>query len=357
MTAPASCCGTRRESMQASSVIAQPLVSLRPEGLYCPAGNFFIDPWRPVERAVITHAHGDHARAGSKAYYAAAVGESILAIRIGRDAPIHGLAYGQQVEIGDARVSLHPAGHILGSSQVRIEVDGRVWVISGDYKRNEDPTCTPFEVVPCDVFITEATFAIPIYRWNSGADTAQEVRDWWRLCAAKGANPLLFCYALGKAQRILAELARLGDLPPGKVLLHGSMLPLTDAYRDAGVVMPETEYLGEDVPKESLPGRLVLAPPSAYRSSWMRRFKSFETGFASGWVRVRGALRQRGHDRGFVLSDHADWPDLVRTVRETGAKHTFVTHGRSDLLVRWLNEHGHDASPLKTEFGGDEGEA
>lgn len=340
----------------ANEFLQRPVVTLRPEGLYCPYGDFFIDPWQPVSRAVITHAHGDHARGGSKEYISAKVGEQVLSLRLNPEAQIVTREYGEKFKLKDALVSLHPAGHILGSSQVRIETSDGVWVISGDYKRGFDPTCQPFEVVPCDVFITEATFAVPIYRWQSGRETAIEILEWWRHCEKSGSTALLFCYALGKAQRVLAELATLGNLPAKGIRLHGAMLSLTKAYREAGVLMAPTSYLDETINHDQLAGSLVLAPPSAYRSPWMKRFRSFETGFASGWVRVRGALRQRGHDRAFVLSDHADWPELIQTIRETGAKHCLVTHGRPDILIRYLNEDGQSASALKTHFSGEEGE-
>jgi putative mRNA 3-end processing factor len=333
-----------------AAVSSQPLITLTPRGLYCTVGDFYIDPCQPVPRAVITHAHGDHAQIGSARYLSAAPGLGVLKYRLGPDANVEGVPYGEPRILGGARVSLHPAGHILGSSQIRVEVDGEVWVISGDYKRGEDPTCAPFEVVPCHTFITEATFAAPIYRWEGGPAIARQILSWWRDRAVAGQTALLFCYALGKAQRLLAELARLPDVPTEPVLLHGAMVALTHLYRDAGVTMLPTERF-QDEARAPLAGRLVLAPPSAYRSPWMRRFKSFETGFASGWMRVRGAQRQRGHDRGFALSDHADWGELVRTVHETGAKHVLATHGRADLLVRHLKEQGVDAQILATGHG------
>ncbi len=332
------------------------VVQVRAEGLYCPAGDFYVDPWKPVERALITHAHGDHLQGSAGSYLATQASIPILRQRIGAEAPLAGIEYGVEATYGRTRVSFHPAGHILGSAQIRIETEGEVWVVSGDYKRTYDPTCAAFEVVPCDVFITEATFAAPIYRWQEGIETAREILAWWKAVAATGGTAVLFCYALGKTQRILAELARLENVPQEPVLLHGAMLGLTEIYRQAGVRMLATEHLGDKDAKVPIAGRLVLAPPSAYRSPWMRRFKEFETGFASGWVRVRGALRQRGHDRGFVLSDHADWRELTETIVATGAKKILVTHGRPDVLVRWLQEQGHDAAELKTEYGKDEGE-
>ena len=326
------------------------LVELRPEGLYCAAGDFHIDPWQPVARAVITHAHGDHARVGSALYHCVESCVPLLQWRLGADVALLPQAYRDAFVLGDAGVSLHPAGHILGSSQVRIEVGGRVCVVSGDYKRDPDPTCPPFEPVECDVFVTEATFAFPIYRWRDTREVAGEILAWWDECRAHGSTAVLFCYALGKAQRILAELARLTDR---RVLLHGAMTPGVEIYRAAGVPMLPTEAMLDAMRGGDFAGELVMAPPSAGGSTWMRRFKSASTGFASGWMQVRGNRRRRNYDRGFVVSDHADWPSLLRTVRETGARRVLATHGNTDALVRVLRDDGIDAEALRTQLGGE----
>ena len=283
------------------------VVQLRPEGLYCPAGQFYIDPWRPVATAVLTHGHGDHARVGMGCYHTSAEGLPILQWRLGeQDYRVH--AYGQPFTLGNARVSLHPAGHVLGSAQVRIEADGQTWVVSGDYKRQPDPTCSPFEVVPCDTFITEATFGLPIYRWPSAADVARDIVPWRDLCAARGeADTRLVIDADGKSQAA------------------------------AGFA-----------------GELVIAPPSAAGSAWLRRFRRAQQGFASGWMRLRGNCRRRNMDRGFVVSDHADWPDLLRTIHDTGARRVIATHGDTDALVRTLNEAGVAAETLATQYGEDD---
>lgn len=327
------------------------LIELRAEGLYCPAGEFYVDPWRPVADAVITHAHGDHARSGSANYRAAALGLDILAERIGDGAPIQPLAYGEQVRINGATVSLHPAGHILGSSQVRIEVDGRVCVVSGDYKRAPDPTCLPFEVVPCDVFVTEATFGLPVYRWPGMDEVAAQILAWWDECRDDNRAAVLCCYALGKAQRVMAELAKITDR---SVQLHGAMLRLTERYREAGVVMVPGEPVSESTKGRDFAGELIIATPSAAGSPWIRRFGNASIGFASGWMQVRGNRRRRGWDRGFIVSDHADWPALIDTVRATGAKRILPTHGNTDALVAYLCEQDFDAEALHTEYGGDD---
>jgi putative mRNA 3-end processing factor len=328
-----------------------PLVSVTPQGLFCEPGGFYIDPWRPVEKALITHAHGDHARGGSQRYLAARPGLGLLRKRLGADTVVDTLEYGERLQVGGTTVSFHPAGHVLGSAQIRIEHRGEVWVVSGDYKRTPDPSCTPFEVVHCHTFITEATFGLPIYRWEDTRRVAEEILRWWDGNREAGRASVLFCYALGKAQRILAELARLTDRP---VHLHGAMAPLVACYREAGVEMLPTQQVSEVAKGTSFAGALVLAPPSAGGSTWMRRFGEHEQAFASGWMRVRGNRRRRGFDRGFVLSDHADWPELLRTVKETEAARVLVTHGAQDTLARYLREAmGVDAAPLSTPFEGE----
>ncbi|WP_435634335.1 ligase-associated DNA damage response exonuclease [Pseudomonas solani] len=323
------------------------LVVARPEGLYCPPGDFYIDPWKPVERAVITHGHGDHARTGNGHYLAAAAGEGILRARLG-DIRLQTLDYGERLEHGGVTLSLHPAGHVLGSAQVRLEYQGEVWVASGDYKTEADGTCAPFEPVRCHCFITESTFGLPIYRWQPQAALFAEIDAWWRANQAAGRVSVLFCYAFGKAQRILHGI----DASIGPILAHGAMEPLNRVYREAGIALPETRYAG-DIPRNDplLRQALVLAPPSAGGSSWMRRFGDYSDAFASGWMMLRGTRRRRGVDRGFVLSDHADWPGLLWAIEQSGAERVFVTHGSVNVLVRYLCEQGLDAQGFSTEYG------
>lgn len=330
------------------------LLELTPQGLYCPAAQAWIDPWRPVPRALITHAHADHARPGCGEYWAIGSSEAILRKRLGERIHLLPLAYGQVHRIGDARVSFHSAGHVLGSAQIRLEAAGESWLVSGDYKRCPDPSCAPFEPVPADVFITEATFGLPLYRWRPGAEVAADIRRWWQ--AAPERPSLLFAYAFGKAQRILAELHAIGV--DEEVLLHGAVESLMPAYREAGVAMVPTRPVSAVPRGDSLAGRLVLAPPSAHRSAWMRRFPSPQTAFVSGWMAVRGARRRRGTERGFVLSDHADWPGLLRSVRDSGARQIYVTHGSAAPLARYLREvEGLAAEPLEGDFSAERGEA
>jgi len=329
--------------------MTSPLITVTKQGLYCKAGDFYIDAWKPVETDLLTHAHADHARSGSTTYYATAVSEGVLRKRLGQDIDLNGVQYGEKIKLGDTWVSFHSAGHVLGSAQIRVEHKDTVWVASGDYKRCADPTTEPFEVVPCNAFITEATFGLPIYQWQSGAKTTAEIYDWWQSDLDR--PTLLFCYAFGKAQRVLAELKALTDRP---VYLHGAVQNLVETYRAVGVEMIETLPVSEMDRKYKFEGDLILAPPSGHRSSWMKRFKNPQTGFASGWMAVRGNRRRRGYERGFVLSDHADWPGLLQTVRETGAEQVYVTHGQNDVLSRYLREvENVDAQPLDTLFEGE----
>ena len=314
------------------------------QGLYCPAADAWIDPPCPVKRAIITHAHADHARPGCGEYWACDQSETILKQRLGRDNKIHSINYGEEFRLGQAKLSLHSAGHVLGSAQVRIEVGDEVWLVTGDYKRCHDPSCEPFESVKCDVLITESTFGLPIYRWKSGKQVAREIYEWWR---TETEHPsLLFCYAFGKAQRVLAELKSLGIME--EVLLHGAVETITGHYREAGVDMVPTRPVSEIERKDPLKGRLIIAPPSAYKSPWMKRFKEPQTAFASGWMAVRGARRRRGYERGFVLSDHADWTGLIMTIKQSEAKTIYITHGQEDILARYLTEvEGLNAFPLE----------
>ncbi len=326
------------------------LVVLRPEGLYCAAGDFHIDPWRPVARAVITHGHGDHARPGMREYHCSEGSLPILRWRLG-DVPVQAHAEGVPFRLGQVQISLHPAGHVLGSSQVRIDDGQQVWVASGDYKRQPDPTCTPFEVVPCDTFITEATFALPIYRWPDTPAVAAEIVAWRRECEQRGEAAILLCYALGKAQRVLAELLPLDDRP---AWLHGAIANGVAVYRQAGVPMLETLTVAEQGRQPDAAGQLILAPPSAAGTPWMRRFGRHQLGFASGWMQLRGNRRRRNVDRGFVISDHADWPALLQTIEQTGAQRVIATHGNTDALIPFLRERGVAAEAFRTDFGSEE---
>ena len=329
------------------------LLRLTDRGLYCEAGDFYVDAWSAVPKVVVTHAHGDHVAWGCEAYLTSAAGAAVLAARLPEGAAISPLPYGDAVTIGGVRVSLHPAGHILGSSQVRLEYQGDVWVVSGDYKTDPDPTCTPFEPIRCNTFVTESTFGLPIYRWRPEREVMADINAWWRANAEAGRTSLLYGYALGKAQRLIAGL----DPGIGPILTHGAVERMTSVYRAGGVSLPPTTYAGAGTRRDTPRGAIVVAPPSADASPWSRRFGPSSNAFASGWMRVRGARRRRSLDRGFPLSDHADWPGLLGAIEATGATSVWVTHGYTSVLTRWLGEHGLDARAVATRFEGEREDA
>jgi putative mRNA 3-end processing factor len=323
-------------------------VTTTDRGLYCPPGDFYVDPWQPVARAVISHAHGDHARPGSERYLCAEPGRGILQIRLGADVTIDGLPYGRPMEHNGVRLSFHPAGHVLGSAQVRLEHAGQVWVVTGDYKLDPDPTCAPFEPIRCHAILTESTFGLPVYRWAPPQEVFAEINRWWRENRDAGRASLLYGYALGKSQRLLAGL----DSDIGPIYLHGAVERMAREYRAAGVHLPPTNLVSEAPTRQDWVGAMIVAPPSAHNSSWSRKFNA-STAMASGWMRVRGARRRRVVDRGFVLSDHIDWPGLLTTVKESGAEQVWVTHGFIDPVVRHLREAGLDAHAMQTAYEGE----
>ncbi|MDQ2901044.1 MAG: ligase-associated DNA damage response exonuclease [Acidobacteriota bacterium] len=331
----------------------KPILQVSANGLYCEAGDFYVDPWCPVERAVVTHAHSDHAQRGSKRYLTSTEGESVLRARMGAECAIEAFPYGQAIDLNGVKVSLHPAGHILGSSQIRMEYRGEVWVASGDYKLERDPTCTPFEAVRCHTFLTESTFGLPIYRWTNPVEVAAEIDAWRRRNRDAGKASILFGYALGKAQRCLAAIGSSSDSSIGPIYCHGAVEKLNRVYREAGVALPPTLYAGEAERGTDWSGTLIVAPPSCNGTPWMRKFGKVSTAFASGWMRIRGTRRRRSIDRGFILSDHADWPGLLSAIDATGAERILVTHGYRSALVRWLQEDGKQAEAIETRFEGD----
>ena len=326
------------------------LVVATPDGLYCRAGDFYIDPWRPVAAAIITHAHADHARVGHGAYLASHDSAGVLRTRLGADIALETLGYGEVTQRNGVRVSLHPAGHVLGSAQVRIEHGGRVWVASGDYfvsgAGDANTTCAPFEPVRCDCFITESTFGLPIYRWLPQQAVFDDINAWWLANAEAGRASLLMGYSFGKAQRMLAAV----DPGIGPIAVHGAVENLNTAYRAAGVALPDTVRLPE-LDAQGLKRALIVAPPSVQGSAWLKRVPQASDAFASGWMQLRGPRRRRGVDRGFVLSDHADWPGLQAAIRATQAERVIVTHGYEATMVRWLQDQGLQAGVFATQYG------
>jgi putative mRNA 3-end processing factor len=317
-----------------------------PSGLYCSDGDFYIDPRRPVKRAVITHAHADHARAGSASYLCARDGKSLLQARLGPEANVQTLGYAEVLTLNSVKVSLHPAGHILGSAQVKIDKGGELTVVSGDFKLAADPTCEPYEPLRCDTFISECTFGLPIFRWPRPEQVLREIRSWWLANRDQNRTSVLFAYALGKAQRILSGL----NADIGPILTHGAVEKINCCYRAAGVTLPATRYIGELENSKIPAGALVIAPPSADNPLWMRRFPHRSRALASGWMRIRGNRRRRSVDRGFVLSDHSDWNGLVKTIQNTGAEKIKLTHGYAAEMARWLQDKQVDAQVIATFY-------
>ena len=317
-------------------------------GIYCPAGDFHIDPWRPVARALITHGHADHARPGHTRYLATRAAAPVMRHRLG-DIALDTVDYGDTRRIGGATVSFHPAGHVPGSAQIRVEVAGQVWVVSGDYKTAPDRLCDAFEPVRAHAFISECTFGLPVFTWRPEDEIAAEINAWWADTVAQGRVCLLGAYAFGKAQRVLSLL----DPGIGPILAHGAVQATTDILRAQGLPLPETTPVTGDVTSKTHPGALVLAPPSALGSSWARRFGPASTAVASGWMQMRGVRRRRAAERGFVLSDHADWPGLNDAIAATGADRVFVTHGYTAIFRRWLSDRGYDAHVVSTEYEGE----
>lgn len=327
------------------------LLQFTSSGIYCPDAGIYIDPWKPVDRAIITHAHSDHARFGNKHYLAHKDSEAILRLRLGDDISLQTLTYNEPLMINRIKFSLHPAGHIIGSAQVRVERNGEVWVASGDYKIQDDGFSTPFELVKCNAFITESTFGLPIYKWPSNRAAMDDILEWWKQNQIEGKASVLMGYALGKIQRLIKGLQPF----PGPVFAHGAIFNVNQRLRQAGFDLPMIEY-ASDIEKKRFRDALILAPPSALASQWLKRFEPLSTGYCSGWMAVRGAKNRRAIDRGFVISDHADWNDLNTTVRDTGAEKVFVTHGFTDTFAKWLNEKGIEAHEVKTEYGDEQEE-
>ncbi len=321
------------------------LLTMTPRGLYCPKGDFYIDPLEPVEYAVVTHAHADHARPGCKNYLATTASGPLLQHRIGKASNFQLMDYGETLLLDGLRVSLHPAGHILGSAQVRLELEGQIWVVSGDYKIDADNTCSGFEPIRCHTFVTESTFGLPVFHWPSQNDVIEEINAWWRDNRDQGKTSLLFVYALGKAQRILHGL----DPSIGPILTHGAVENTNAIYRRSGIDLPPTRWMGEIEKIADVHGAIVLAPPSTESHPWIRKLKHTSRAFASGWMQIRGHRRRRAIDRGFVLSDHCDWAQLNNAIEMTSAETIWVTHGYTAEFTRWLQEWGLNARDLAVQ--------
>jgi putative mRNA 3-end processing factor len=324
------------------------LLTFTDRGIHCAAGGFHIDPWRPVDRALVTHGHADHARPGMARYLATEAAAPVMRHRLG-DIDIETVPYDRRVEIGGVAVSFHPAGHVPGSAQIRVERRGEVWVVSGDYKTTDDGLSEPFEPLACHAFVTESTFGLPVFEWRPQREVAAGIDAWWGANAAEGRVSVLGAYALGKAQRVLASL----DASIGPILTHGAVENTNAVLRAQGYRLPDTIRVTAETKGRDHPGALVVATPSAMGGPWMRRFPGASTAFASGWMAMRGVRRRRSVDRGFVVSDHADWPGLNAAIDATGAERVFVTHGYTSIFARWLRERGLDAARVETEWEGE----
>lgn len=311
-------------------------------GFYCPQGDFYIDPHRPVDRAVVTHAHTDHARWGSRLYLAARSSEYLLRMRMSPDAEFQFADYGETITIRGVKVSFHPAGHILGSAQVRLEYHGRIEVVTGDYKLGSDATCESWQPLRCHLLITESTFGLPVYQWPEQKSVFDSINQWWRENRSQARCSILYGYAVGKSQRIIAGL----DPSIGPIFCHGAVEKGNAAYRQTGIALPPTTHTANAEKSQRWPGAMIIAVPSAHGTTWLKRFGKTSTAMASGWMAVRGSRRRRSFDRGFVLSDHVDWPSLLEAVEACDPDTVWVTHGYSAVVARYLRERGRDAISL-----------
>lgn len=313
------------------------LLEMTPAGLYCPPAGLYIDPHRRVDRAIITHGHADHAHRGHKAVLTSASGSAIVQHRIGPKTPIQRLGFGESLKVGDARISLHPAGHLLGSAQVRIEAGGKVAVVTGDYKRGEDPTCERFEAVPCDLLVTETTFGLPVYRWPDPADIAADINQWWKTNQNDGINSVLLGYSLGKAQRLLAML----NPELGPIHVHGAILPFLPFYREAGIQLPYTHTLKNEAFRKAPGNALLVIAPAAFKPALRSKLGPVRTGFASGWTLLPKGQNRGGFDKGFPVSDHVDWPELLQTVTDCAPEEIWAAHGYTAEVSRYFSEQGY----------------
>ena len=323
------------------------LLQFNTKGIYCPPADVYIDPWRPVDKAIITHGHSDHSRSGSKSYICTHQSVPILRHRLGQNINVRGIGYGESFSINGVKFSLHPAGHIIGSAQVRVEYRGEVWVASGDYKTQDDGVSTTFTPVKCHTFITESTFGLPLYNWAPISDTINEINTWWQECKEAKRPAILTTYSLGKAQNILQNI----DRTIGEVFGHGAINKMNDALIASGLFNESTATV--DPSRKNYDGCLILTPMSGLNSKWSSRFKGASTASASGWMSLRGARRRRGVDRGFVLSDHADWNGLNQAIKATGAERIIVTHGYQALFSKWLKSQGYQSQTQKTMYEGE----
>jgi putative mRNA 3-end processing factor len=326
-----------------------PLIEFTDKGLFCPAGNFYIDPWKPVDNAIISHAHSDHAKWGSKNYLCHTKSKPILQLRLG-DNNYQTAEWNETVIKNGVKISLHPAGHIIGSSQVRVEHNGEVWVFSGDYKTENDGLSGPFEPVQCHTFITESTFGLPIYKWQPQQAIYNDIQQWVLKNMQDDKASVIIAYSLGKAQRVLQAVSAVTN----NIFAHGAVWNTQQALLEAGEISPPIKRVTPESNKAEFKNAVIIAPPGADGSPWLKKFTPYRLAICSGWMQVRGNARRRNADKGFVLSDHADWDGLLSAVKATNAQKVFVTHGFQAAFSKYLNEIGIEAAEVKTAYGNEE---
>ncbi len=330
--------------------MSTPLLVFNEKGIYCAQADVYLDPWKPVDKAIITHGHADHSRWGHQRYITHHTNVPIIKHRLGQ-INVTGKEWGDTFKVNGVIFSLHPAGHIIGSSQVRVEYQGEVWVFTGDYKTEDDSLAVPYEPIKCHTFITECTFGLPAFKWTPQQQVMASINEWWAENKSEGRCSILFGYSLGKAQRLLKHL----DPSIGQIFTHGAIENMTQVIRPMAN-MPSTTLVTKETKKEDFKGAIVLAPPSAHGSTWIRKMVPYVTASASGWMTFRGARRRRAIDKGFVLSDHCDWNGLLQSIEATGAEKVIATHGYTDIFSRYLGELGYDARTEKTQFEGEQAE-
>lgn len=329
------------------------LLEFNENGIFCPPASVYIDPWRPVRNALITHGHADHSRRGHQHYLCTESAAPVIRYRLGEDISLETIKYGEPRVINGVRFSFHPAGHILGSAQIRVEYKGEIWVVSGDYKLENDGISEAFEPVRCHTFISECTFGLPVYNWPDQHDVYADIVRWWKRNREEGKTSVITAYALGKAQRLLRNLPEI----EGPVFTHGAVENVNEVIRRQGIQLPDTIRVTPEQDRKAYQGALVIATPSALGSPWIKKFTPYSTAMASGWMAIRGTRRRRSADRGFVLSDHADWGGLNQAIEQTGAEKIFVTHGYTSIYGNWLKDQGYDAREVKTDFSGESDDA
>lgn len=327
------------------------LIKFTNKGIYCEQGNFYIDPWQPVDLAVTTHGHADHVKWGNKAYLCHDLTKPILNQRLGADLVIKTLPYNKEISINGVKLSLFPAGHVIGSSQIRLEYKGEICVVSGDYKVEFDGISTAFEPVKCHTFVSESTFGLPIYKWQPQEIIFNQIQDWVSGNQDRGKTSVLVAYSLGKAQRLIKNLATYND-----IYVHNSIANLNEGFIKAGVDLPETIRITTDIKKEAMQKGLVIVPPALAEGKWIKTLQNAATGVCSGWMQVRAGRRWRSADAGFALSDHADWPGLLDAIKATSAEKVYVTHGFTATFSKYLNEIGIESEEVKTQYGSEEEE-